>query len=226
MKKGLLSGLLAGMLLLGSSMTVFAEEPVPETKASVEQTAEQASEEQQTAEQESEDSQAVPAGFITNYQQIMTPEILQSFMKLDENILVTEEEEAWEILRNAIVRRTDAWGKLQDADGDGIDDRDPINGCGYLDVNCNGYDDRFELIAIDAAAQENPVEGELLQRMFNLLSHCCKHGITVSEFVYDEEMGYISMPNYFDQCPECEEELYEALGDALDMFDALSTISE
>lgn len=221
MKKGLISGLFAGMLLFGSSMTVFAEEPVPETKASVEQTAEQASEEQQTAEQESEDSQAVPAGFITNYQQIMTPEILQSFMKLDENILVTEEEEAWEILRNAIVRRTDVWGELQDADGDGIDDRDPINGCGYLDVNCNGYDDRFELIAINAAAQEDPVEGELLQQMFNLLSHRCKHGITVSDFVYDEEMGYISMPNYFDQCPECEEELYEALGAVIDMFDAL-----
>lgn len=209
MKKGLLSGLFAGMLLLGSSMTVFAEEPVQEIQVSVEQ----AAEEQQTEQ--------APEAVAQDYQQIMTPEILQSFMKLDENILVTEEEEAWEILRNAIVRRTDAWGELEDADGDGIDDRDPINGCGYLDVNCNGYDDRFELIAINAAAQEDPVEGELLQQMFNLLSHRCKHGITVSDFMYDEEMGYISMPNYFDQCPECEEELYEALGAVIDMFDAL-----
>ncbi len=168
MKKRVLAMACSFMLLMGSSMTVCAEETP-------------------TAQ--------MP---LQNYQQMMTPEILASFqgVTLDSDL---------DILADAVVRRTDVWGSLQDADGDGIDDRDPINGCGYLDLNCNGFDDRFEMEIVNVTMQEDPQEGLGLQMMLNALSHRCSHGITASCFVADDDIGYMSFPDYFDQCPECTE---------------------
>lgn len=39
------------------------------------------------------------------------------------------------------IPRTDYSDGLQDADGNGIDDRDPLNSCGYMDLNYNGIID-------------------------------------------------------------------------------------
>lgn len=39
------------------------------------------------------------------------------------------------------ILRTDFSDGLQDADGNGIDDRDPLNGCGYMDLNHNAVMD-------------------------------------------------------------------------------------
>ncbi len=140
-----------------------------------------------------------------NYQQMMTPEILASFQG------VTLESDI-SILGNALVRRTDVWGTLQDADGDGIDDRDPINGCGYLDLNCNGFDDRFEMELLNSAMQEDPNEGYALQITLNVLfGHRCKHGIIASSFIMDEDMGVVSLPDYYDLCPECTKEMEDTL---------------
>lgn len=133
---------------------------------------------------------------VQNYQQMMTPEILASFEKATVYVDL-------DLYKNALVLRTDVWGTLQDADGDGIDDRDPINGCGYLDLNCNGLDDRFEMVIVKVTAQENMREGMDLQATLNLLTHQCKHGIVASCFLYDADInGYWSAPDYT-QCPEC-----------------------
>ena len=125
---------MAAALLLGSGLTVCAEEAAPES-----------------APQQ-----------VQNYQSMMTPEILASYEvgldNMDEHTFV-----------NAFVRRTDVWGTLQDADGDGIDDRDPINGCGYLDLNCNGFDDRFEMAVIGEVAQKDAGAGSAMQTGLNLL---------------------------------------------------------
>lgn len=190
MKKKVAGMVLALVFLLGSSMTVCAEE--------------------------TEQEQVQPPA--QNYQQIMTPEILASFTGLT---METEGEEAFTIIRNALVLRTDVWGELQDEDGDGIDDRDPINGCGYLDLNYNGFDDRFEVAMVNAAAQEDPMEGYATQMMLNMMTHRCRHGIIYSTFSYDEEIGYISMPDYFDKCDECAMEwinLLSALDDVVSSY--------
>lgn len=176
MKRTIL-GLTVGLIMaLGSSMCVCAEEAAPE-----------AAQEQNVQPQEQQ------------YQPIMTPEILASF-EMD----INDMDEM--VLSNALVRRTDSWGELQDADGDGIDDRDPINGCGYLDLNYNGFDDRFEASAVRSLANEDPVDGYAMQIMFNMLTHRCKHGIIYSEFLLDESLcTYWSIPAYFDKCEECSE---------------------
>ncbi len=142
---------------------------------------------------------------VQNYQQIMTPEILASFQG------VTLESDI-SILGNALVRRTDVWGTLQDADGDGIDDRDPINGCGYLDLNCNGFDDRFEMELLNSTMQADPGEGYALQLTLNVLfGHRCKHGIIASSFIMDEDVGIVSLPDYYELCPECTNEMREMM---------------
>ena len=133
MKKKILGVALAVTFLMGSSMIVCAEEAAPEQAA------------------------------VQNYQPIMTQEILDSYQSLTADKLMESSDEkvvdeVMNIFRNAIVRRTDVWGELQDADGDGIDDRDPINGCGYIDMNYNGFDDRFEMAVSNAMAQEDPAE--------------------------------------------------------------------
>lgn len=181
---------MAAALLLGSGLTVCAEEAAPES-----------------APQQ-----------VQNYQSMMTPEILASYEvgldNMDEHTFV-----------NAFVRRTDVWGTLQDADGDGIDDRDPINGCGYLDLNCNGFDDRFEMAVIGEVAQKDAGAGSAMQTGLNLLSHSCRHGVIYSEFMLDEELNtYWSMPAYFFECPECEDSLDEILDDMTDAIDAIETI--
>lgn len=174
MKKKLLGLALGLVLLLGSSLSVCAEEQTPQAQ---------------------------------NYQPIMTPEILASF---DTNIEDMDES----VFVNALVRRTDVWGNLQDADGDGIDDRDPINGCGYLDLNCNGFDDRFEMSAINQIMQEDAQEGAVMQMAFNLFSHSCQHGIIYSDFVYDEDFcTYWSMPDYFSKCPQCADSIDDMIDD-------------
>ncbi|MCI8948294.1 MAG: hypothetical protein HFI91_14855 [Lachnospiraceae bacterium] len=148
-----------------------------------------------------------------NYQPIMTPEILASFETNVEDMDDT-------VFVNALVRRTDVWGSLQDADGDGIDDRDPINGCGYLDVNCNGFDDRFEMSAISQFTQENAQDGVVMQTAFNLFSHRCKHGVLYSDFVYDDDLcTYWSMPDYFDKCNECADSFDDMIADLFAIVD-------
>ena len=144
---------------------------------------------------------------VQNYQQMMTPEILASFEKATAYLDL-------DLCRNALVLRTDVWGTLQDADGDGIDDRDHINGCGYLDLNYNGMDDRFEMAIVNATAQENMSEGMELQTTLNQLSHQCKHGIVASQFLYDEDLNTYRSGRDFTQCPECVE-LYESFDKAI-----------
>lgn len=144
---------------------------------------------------------------VQNYQQMMTPEILASFEKATAYLDL-------DLCKNALVLRTDVWGTLQDMDGDGIDDRDPINGCGYLDLNYNGMDDRFEMAIVNATAQENMSEGMELQTTLNQLSHQCKHGIVASQFLYDEELNTYRSGRDFTQCPECVE-LYESFDKAI-----------
>ncbi len=159
------------------------------------------------AEEAGQEQNAQPQ--VQNYQQIMTPEILASFTvgldQMDETIL-----------KNALVCRTDVWGTLQDADGDGIDDRDPINGCGYLDLNCNGFDDRLEMAIISELMQQDPREGYAMERAFHLLSHSCKHGIIYSDFYLDKEMGcYWSLPDYFRVCEECMDDFSDEVDDLM-----------
>ncbi len=150
------------------------------------------------AEEAGQEQNAQPQ--VQNYQQMMTPEILSGFM-------VGLEQMDDSIYASALVLRTDVWGTLQDADGDGIDDRDPINGCGYLDLNCNGFDDRFEMAVIGELGQEDPREGYVMETAFNLLSHSCKHGIIYSDFYLDKDLGcYWSVPDYFRACEECSDE--------------------
>lgn len=179
MKKRVLAMACSFMLLMGSSMTVCAEEtPTAQTP-------------------------------LQNYQQMMTPEILASFESLSWDM---EDEEAMAVMRSSLVLRTDIWGELQDADGDGIDDRDPINGCGYVDLNYNGFDDRFEMALINMAAQEDVETAYVAQVMLTMLTHRCEHGVTASAFEYDEDMGYWSRPDYFFICPVCAQK-YENLAD-------------
>ena len=155
--------------------------------------------------------QTVQTPQVQQYQPMMTPEILASF-----ELNVDDMDET--VLSNALVRRTDAWGQLQDNDGDGIDDRDPINGCGYLDLNCNGFDDRFEMSVVGSLAQEDVSEANAMQMMFNLLSHSCKHGIVYSDFLYDDSVNsYWSVPDYFDKCEECS----QAFVDGVDQLDQI-----
>lgn len=159
-----------------------------------------------------QEAQEQPQPQVQTYQQMMTPEILASFDTISFDM---EDEEAYAVVRNALVRRTDVWGELQDADGDGIDDRDPINGCGYLDLNYNGFDDRFEMSLIYKAGLEDPEDAQIGQIMFNMLTHRCKHGVIASTFEFDEDFGYWSIPDYFDKCEECKKE-FESLEDAME----------
>lgn len=140
---------------------------------------------------------------VQTYQQMMTPEILASFDAISLDI---KKEELTMVMRNALVLRTDVWDELQDADGDGIDDRNPINGCGYLDLNYNGFDDRFEMAVIRTAALEDPKEAKEVQIKFNKFIHRCKHGVIASVFRLNERLGYWSGPDYFDKCEECKKE--------------------
>lgn len=197
MKKKILGMALAAAFLMGSSMVVCAEEAAPE----------------QTP--------------VQNYQPVMTQEILESFQGLTADSLMESSDEEMEamvmnVLRNAIVRRTDVWGELQDADGDGIDDRDPINGCGYIDLNYNGFDDRFEMSVVNAMAQEDPAAGLAMQLVFNVYTHRCNHGIIASNFEYDSDLGsYWSVPDYFDKCPECADAMDEMINYLLEVVDQL-----
>lgn len=177
---------LACILVLGSSLTVCAEE-----------------------------TPAVPEAPVQNYQQMMTPEILASFQALSFDM---DDEEAMAVMRNSLVLRTDVWGELLDADGDGIDDRDPINGCGYVDLNYNGFDDRFEIALINMAAPEDPEGAYVAQVILNMMTHRCEHGIMASAFEYDEDMGYWSRPDYFLKCPVCAERFENLTDDIIEIL--------
>lgn len=192
-KKGLGIFLMTAALLVGSSMTAFAEE----TPAEAAPTAE-----------------AVPA---QTYQQIMTPEILAGFERAP---YVESDEEAFAIMRNAVLLRTDFGGELLDADGNGIDDRDPVNNCGYIDINCNALDDRFEIAFLGVAQTElEPEDAELFRSLLNMISHRCPHGITASRFAYDKTLNcYFSYPDYFSVCPDCQKALKNAAEDMLSLF--------
>lgn len=50
-----------------------------------------------------------------------------------------DDEELWGDL---VLERTDFADGLIDFDGNGIDDRDPVNSLGFIDLNLNGIDDR------------------------------------------------------------------------------------
>lgn len=185
--------LVTAALFMGSSMTVFAEE---------------------TPAEEAPTAGAVPA---QTYQQMMTPEILAGF---DRAPYVESEEEAIAIMRNAVLLRTDFGGELLDADGNGIDDRDPVNNCGYIDINCNALDDRFEIAFLGAAQAElEPEEAQMFQVLLNTISHRCPHGIVASRFEYDATLGcYFSYPDYLVVCPKCSAELEKAVESMLGIF--------
>lgn len=185
--------LVTAALLMGSSMTVFAEETPAEAAPT---------------------AGVVPA---QTYQQMMTPEILAGF---DRAPYVESEEEAIAIMRNAVLLRTDFGGELVDEDGNGIDDRDPVNNCGYIDINCNALDDRFEIAFLGAVqAEAGPEQAQMFQALLNMISHRCPHGIVASNFEYDATIGCIfSYPDYFRVCPKCSEELGEAVDSMLGLF--------
>ena len=44
-----------------------------------------------------------------------------------------------------------------------------------------------------------------------LFSHRCNHGIVASSFEFDEDVGIVSMPDYYDKCPECTEAMKDTL---------------
>lgn len=184
--------LVTAALLMGSSMTVFAEE---------------------TSAEAAPTAGAVPA---QTYQQMMTPEILASF----ERAPYAESEETFAIMRNAVLLRTDFGGELLDEDGNGIDDRDPVNNCGYIDINCNALDDRFEIALLGGAQAElGPEEAQMFQVLLNTISHRCPHGIVASRFEYDATLGcYFSYPDYLMVCPKCSEELERAVESMLGIF--------
>ena len=64
------------------------------------------------------------------------------------------------------ILRTDYSDGLLDRDGNGIDDRDPLNTCGYTDLNYNCLVDGAPSHMVDLAPESKMVE-----------YHLCEHGV-------------------------------------------------
>lgn len=96
----------------------------------------------------------------------------------------------------AYIFRTDDGSGLVDADGNGIDDRDPVNSCGYIDLNFNGRDDRIEnyqyaqrVMEIQADTKLKPdVRAALMEQAKMYLqwpSLMCEHGVLSSKIYFE-----------------------------------------
>lgn len=96
----------------------------------------------------------------------------------------------------AYIFRTDDGSGLIDADGNGIDDRDPVNACGYIDLNFNGRDDRIENyqyvqrvmeIQMDATIWPDK-KAKLIEEAKMYLewpSLMCEHGVLSSKIYFE-----------------------------------------
>lgn len=102
-------------------------------------------------------------------------------------------------------RLNDAWGELAltrtdfpdgliDLDGNGIDDRDPINSMGFVDLNVNGIDDRSTSNSNIPDLEENSIEREGIDTVFDSDYYFCKHGVVCS---------FLQNPK---NCPTCAAE--------------------
>lgn len=96
----------------------------------------------------------------------------------------------------AYIFRTDDGSGLIDADGNGIDDRDPVNVCGYIDLNFNGRDDRIEnyqyvqrVMEIQADTTLKPaMKAALIENAKMYLewpSLMCEHGVLSSKIYFE-----------------------------------------
>lgn len=69
-----------------------------------------------------------------------------------------------------LLERTDFPDGLIDLDGNGLDDRDPINSLGYIDLNLNGIDDRSVGVWDKTDLEKNPISR-------GGTSYMCEHGV-------------------------------------------------
>ena len=80
------------------------------------------------------------------------------------------------------VTRTDFPDGLIDMDGNGLDDRDPINSLGYVDLNLNGIDDRnITLFGSHTGKKQYEsdleIHGICKEERFEYDNYLCVHGI-------------------------------------------------
>lgn len=81
-----------------------------------------------------------------------------------------------------LLERTDFPDGLIDLDGNGIDDRDPINSLGFIDLNLNGIDDR-NVTWWGQESDENKYQSDFQLRplstefAFSVYNYICEHGV-------------------------------------------------
>ena len=74
-----------------------------------------------------------------------------------------------------LLERTDFPDGLIDLDGNGLDDRDPINSLGFIDLNMNGMDDRSVGVWDKTDLEKNPTNKE--EHWTTGTSYMCEHGV-------------------------------------------------
>ncbi len=125
------------------------------------------------------------------------------------------------------VTRTDFADGLIDNDGNGIDDRDPINGMGFIDLNHNGIDDRQVLMKVPSytdGSHDTFLIGDYIGECY-----VCPHNVVCSSAnPYKRYTGYMAFLSsfyadmdtvYLDVvCPIFNSEAYKckSIGDKLD----------
>lgn len=80
------------------------------------------------------------------------------------------------------LTRTDFPDGLIDLDGNGIDDRDPINSMGFVDLNVNGIDDRTTIDSNITDLERNSIKREGVDTSSYSELYFCKHGVVCSFF--------------------------------------------
>ncbi len=136
------------------------------------------------------------------------------------------------------VTRTDFADGLIDNDGNGIDDRDPINGMGFIDLNHNGIDDRQALTMVPSytdGSHDTPLIGDYIGECY-----MCPHKILCSTAnPYTSHVMYMAfLPSFYADmakeystgytvyldvvCPICISIAYKckSIGDKLDEMEA------
>ena len=100
------------------------------------------------------------------------------------------------------LKRTDFPDGLIDLDGNGLDDRDPINSLGFVDLNMNGVDDRYIQVPKDwntrfrdHAVTDFACDLERRSTDDYATHYLCKHGIVCDTF---------SIPKLCSQCEAVE----------------------
>ena len=90
------------------------------------------------------------------------------------------------------LERTDFPDGLIDLDGNGIDDRDPINSLGYIDLNLNGIDDRA-IISFGNVLKKPDLEKYALctedrYHPYELNNYICEHGVVCKTDNYVDKL--------------------------------------